>query len=132
MPKKGSMDDEALCIQRCAREIEKLDDVHAEARVSFYLYLRYTAAGSRIAASPSEPPVESSPMLACSTESSPTPDAAVVDSDPPPAAENEQPEGADAPEQPRDRAPVVPPMDGGWDLSGSGSEDDDSEEEIQI
>ena len=51
---KSGMDDEALSIQRAAREIEKLDDSGAQARVAFYLYLRYTAAGDRIA--PGEAP----------------------------------------------------------------------------
>lgn len=113
MARKGSMDDEALCIQRSAREIEKLDDEAAQARVAFYLYLRYTAAGDRIAPGGMMPAAPAA-ALPGGTPKAPVsaPSADVVD-----VATVGGPGAADGP-------PGDTPSPG-LDLSGTGSENDD-------
>lgn len=119
---KSGMDDEALAIQRAARELEKLDDASAQARVAFYLYLRYTAAGDRIApggvapATPAALPV-SAPQHAVSGPPAPAADDRAPAAPAPAAA----PAGGRAP-----GTPALPPgAQAGLDLSGKGSENDD-------
>lgn len=121
MSKRG-MDDEALVIQRSAREIETLDDPTAQARVALFLYLRYTAAGDRIAPGGVAPsPVPSLPAASPQTAPS-NPPAAEPDRTPPPV-------------KPFNLGPA-PGEPSGWNLAGDPEGDDegspDDEVEVEI
>lgn len=139
MAKKG-MDDEALTIQRCARLIEDLEDEAGQARVALYLYLRYTAAGERIApghadaqpsrwrpafAGPAEPiaghPTAEPPVSGPEPiPDAPTPpdDSGAADAPAGAADDDEQEEESD------DEQPT------GWDIGGQGSDQDDDASDL--
>jgi hypothetical protein len=123
--------DEILAMSRCLREIEKLDDPRAQARVAMYLGLRFTRAVDQLLPGGTDYPVtitvpKSRPENAISMPADTGPGVDVGPDD-------------DAPDGILDEPADEGPQDEGWDISSEGSENDDDadmtegdEEEVSI
>lgn len=151
---KNSMDEEALTIQRASRELEKLDDPLAQARVALYLHYRYTNAGDSIApnavalfhrraAEARYGIVRQQPEVVYASgapEPAREPATAPEESLPESSPESAEELPGEAAEEPSEAGAVasavasaVAGAQQGWDLSGEGSRnDDETESEVEI
>jgi len=113
-------DDEILAMRRCAREIEKLEDPRAEARVACYLSMRFTKAidvmlPQGVDRAPAPSPMTAPSATETADETAPAPADGPVSA---PAAD------------PADAILDDPPSAEGWDISGAGSETDDNQGDL--